>query len=190
VVGEEPSVTPADVSFPLNPSTGQNDLVEVTVYRSSVLANPITLLMAQIFGMDTANITATARATAAPAGAATCVLPLTVPDKWIENQTGPWTPDDSFDMYETQGNQQNKGGPLPNPDVYIAPGNPGATGYNPHTDKGLQLVIKANNDNKVAPSMYNPWDIPGSVGGSDYSEASPSAFAPRRGDSMTLKTAA
>jgi len=170
VVGEEASVTPADVSFPLNPSTGQNDLVEVTVYRSSARANPITLLMAQIFGIDTANITATARATAAPAGAATCVLPLTVPDKWIENQTGPWTPDDTFDIYETQGAHQNKGGPLPNPDVYIAPGNPGATGYNPHIDKGLQLVIKANNANKVAPSMYNPWDIPGSVGGSDYSD--------------------
>src|SRR4029079_13318637 len=30
------------------------------------------------------------------------------------------------------------------------------------------LVLKANNSEKVSPSFYNPWDLPGSVGGSDY----------------------
>jgi hypothetical protein len=170
VAGEEPSVTAEDVTFPLNPVTNQNDLVEVKVWRSSVRENPMSLFMAQVFGMDTANITATARATAAPAGAATCVLPVTIPDKWLEIQTPAWTPDDDFNIYATAGGKQNNGAPLPNPDVYIAPGNPGATGYNPDTDKGLRLVLKENNDNKVAPSMYNPWDIPGSVGGNDYEE--------------------
>ena len=170
VAGEEPSVIAEDVTFPLNPVTLQNDLVEVKVWRSSVRENPMALFMAQVFGMDTANITATARATAAPAGAATCVLPVTIPDKWTELQTPAWSPDDDFNIYATAGGKQNNGAPLPNPDVYIAPGNPGATGYNPDTDKGLRLVLKENNDNKVAPSMYNPWDIPGSVGGNDYEE--------------------
>ena len=170
VVGEEPSVTPEDVTFPPNPVTGQNDLVEVTVHRTNARFNPISLLMARTFKIDTANITATARATAAPAGAATCVLPLTIPDKWIENQTGPWDPEDSFDKYEMKGGKHNSGPPLPNPDIYIPPGTSGATGYNPHSDKGLQLVLKASNDTKVAPSMYNAWDIPGSVGGDDYRE--------------------
>jgi hypothetical protein len=32
----------------------------------------------------------------------------------------------------------------------------------------LQLVLKNNNGTKVAPSMYNPWDLPGSIGGNDY----------------------
>jgi hypothetical protein len=73
-------------------------------------------------------------------------------------------------MYDTKGGKQNEGDPLPNPDLYIEPGKPGATGYDRHKDKGLQLVLKENNDNKVAPSMYNPWDLPGSVGGSDYSD--------------------
>jgi Putative Flp pilus-assembly TadE/G-like len=168
VVNEAPSITPEDVNFPPNPETGRSDLVEVTVYRSSVRANPITTLMGRIFGVETANISATATAVAAPAGAANCVLPWTIPDKWIEQQTGPWTPDDTFDMYEAQGNNQNRGGPLTDPDIYIAPGHADATGYDPETDKGLQLVLKNNNQNKIAPSMYNAWDLPGSVGGDDY----------------------
>jgi hypothetical protein len=57
---------------------------------------------------------------------------------------------------------------LSNPDVYVPPWQPGATGYNATTDKGLQIILKANNQNKVNPSMYNPWDLPGSVGGNDY----------------------
>jgi Putative Flp pilus-assembly TadE/G-like len=187
VVREAPSVTPADVTFPPNPETGQSDLVEVTVYRSSVRANPVTTLIGRIFGVDTANITATATAIASPAGAAICVLPLTIPDKWIEHQTGPWTPDDTFDMYAAQGNNQNKGAPLANPDVYVAPGNTGATGYNPETDKGLQLVLKNNNQNKIAPSMYNAWDLPGSVGGDDYREniATCNSNLIKIGDDMT-----
>jgi Flp pilus assembly protein TadG len=187
VAGEEPSVTPDDVTFPVDPATGENNMVEVKVWRSSVRENPMALFMAQVFGMNTANITATARATAAPAGAANCVLPVTIPDKWIEIQTGPWTPDDDFNIYETAGNKQNNGAPLPNPDVYIAPGNPGATGYNPILDKGLRLVLKENNDNKVAPSMYNPWDIPGSVGGNDYEEniSQCNPHLVEKGDKMT-----
>jgi hypothetical protein len=71
-------------------------------------------------------------------------------------------------MYATQGNNQNAGAALPNPDVYVPPGSADATGYNPKTDRGLQLVLKNNNQNKIAPSMYNSWDLPGSGGGDDY----------------------
>ena len=42
------------------------------------------------------------------------------------------------------------------------------TGYNAVRDKGLEIVLKANNSSKVTASFYNPWDLPGSVGGSDY----------------------
>jgi Putative Flp pilus-assembly TadE/G-like len=168
VIDETPSVTPADVSFPFNAATGRNDLVEVTVYRTSVRANPVATLIAGIFGIDTADISATARATAAPAGASICVMPLTIPDKWSEQQTGPWDATDTFDVYAPQGNNQNMGAALANPDLYIAPGNEGATGYNPVTDRGLQIVLKNNNQNKIAPSMYNAWDLPGSGGGDDY----------------------
>jgi hypothetical protein len=132
--------------------------------------NPISNLIGPIFGINTADIQATAKAAAVPAGGMTCVLPLTIPDRWIENQTGPWTPDDTFDVYAQQGQKQNAGAPLANPDVYYPPGTPNATGYKPDRDKGLQIVLKNNNQGKVAPSFYNPWDLPGSVGGDDYSE--------------------
>ena len=36
VMSQQPSIGSADVTFPVNPDTGQSDLVEVTVYRSSV----------------------------------------------------------------------------------------------------------------------------------------------------------
>ena len=61
--------------------------------------------------------TASERATAqvSPANAMTCVKPFTIPDRWNENQTGEWDPDDSFDLY------QNNGQPLPNPGAIIGP---------------------------------------------------------------------
>jgi hypothetical protein len=89
-------------------------------------------------------------------------MPFTIPDKWSERQTGIWDPDDTFDMYD------NKGNLLANPDVYVPGTRSGGTGYNAVNDKGLRLVLKANNQSKPAPSFYNPWDLPGSTGGDDY----------------------
>ena len=107
-------------------------------------------------------IMAVATAEASPANAATCVMPFTIPDKWIERQTGPWDPNDDFNMFD------NKGNPLPNPDVYIPPGQAGSTGYKASVDKGTLMVLKTNNQNKTAPSFYNPWRLPGSEGADDY----------------------
>lgn len=161
------SVNSPDVTFPLGP-TGLNNRVQVTVYRTAARSNPIPTLLGGLLGVKTVNIVATAIAEASPANAETCVMPFTIPDKWIENvdaadkPDGPWTPDSSFDMYD------KKGKLLKNADIYIPPGQDGSTGYNPDTDKGVELVLKNNNTGKIAPSMYNPWDLPGSVGGSDY----------------------
>ena len=172
VAGAQPSVIPADVVFPPNPVTGQSDLVQVTVHRTAARQNPVATLIARYFGMASADITATATATAAPADTEMCVLPFTIPDKWIERGCGTatcdWSPTESFNMYADQGNRQNVGAPLPTPDIYVPPGTRDATGYNPVTDRGLQLVLKNNTDNKVAPGMYNAWDLPGSVGAEDY----------------------
>jgi hypothetical protein len=163
VAMQAPAVTSSDVTFPLNSKTGQYDLVQVSVYRTQARGNAVGTLIAQFFGTPTANIGATATAQAAPANQETCVMPLTIPDKWIEQQcateTCPWGPLNTFDLN------------VPNPDIYVPPGQTGATGYNPETDKGVQLVLKANNGTKVAPSMYNAWDLPGnppSIGANDY----------------------
>ena len=188
VIQQPPSVTSSDVSFPLDPKTGQFDLVQVSVYRTQARSNPVATLIARYFGIASADIGATATAAAAPANAEICVMPLTIPDKWTEQQCAtescPWSPTDTFDMFDSKGNL------LPAPDLYVPPGQPGATGYRADTDRGLQLVLKNNNGTKVAPSLYNPWDLPGSVGGNDYRDniATCNPHLVAIGDPMTPET--
>ncbi len=155
------SVGPADVTFPNDPA-GQPTRVAVSVYRTGARSNAVPTLMGTFFGVQRVDIGASATAEASPANAETCVKPFTIPDKWTEKQTGPWDPTDTFDLTDS------KGTPLANPDVYIPADQPGYTGYNVDRDRGLQLVLKANNTTKVSPSFYNPWDLPGSTGASDY----------------------
>ncbi len=165
VIGAAPSVVPADVTFPNDPA-GQPTEVQVVVQRSSARGNPVPTIIARLFGRSTVDIAATATAQAAPANAETCVKPFTIPDRWLEEQTPPVPhealPTDTFDMYDSKGKL------LPNPDVYIPRSQSNYTGYQPNRDKGMELVLKQNNTGKVAPSMYNPWDLPGSMGSSDY----------------------
>ena len=51
-----------------------------------------------------------------------CLRPLAIPDRWIENQTPPWDPTDTFDRTGS------------NPDVYL-------TGFDPLTDQGLPMSL-------------------------------------------------
>lgn len=165
VVSAPVSVLPSDVTFP-NDSSGQPTLVQVNVFRTTQRSNPLPTLMGSLFGVQNVDILATATAQAAPANAETCVMPFTIPDKWIEKQCGPeicpWDPSDTFDMYDNAGNL------LPNPDVYIPANQTGYTGYNADRDRGLELILKANNTTKVSPSFYNPWALPGGTGASWY----------------------
>jgi hypothetical protein len=173
IMGAAPSVTSGDVTFPFDTATAAYDQVQVSVYRTQARSNPLATLIAGYFGNATADISATATAMAAPANQLNCVLPFTIPDKWIETQcateTCPWSPADTFDIAAPQGNHQNAGAPLAYPDLYVPPGQPGATGYNPATDTGLQLVLKPSSQSEVTPSLYNAWDIGGVTGASAYS---------------------
>jgi hypothetical protein len=167
VMGTPVSVTPADVTFPFDAATGEFDQIHVEVYRTMARGNPLLTLVGRVFGVTSADVQASATSMAAAANAARCVLPFTIPDKWIEkNPCGApgcsWTPNSTFDMYDNHNNL------LPNPDIYNPPGSDSPTGYSPTTDVGLQLTLKASNGSKVAPSLYNPWDLPGSGGGDDY----------------------
>jgi hypothetical protein len=174
VVGTAPSVQPADVSFPLNPSTHANDEVKVQAYRTTARGNPLPTLLGNLLGTSHSDISVVAIAQATPANAETCVLPFTIPDKWIENSDskgnpdGPWLISSTFDINFAHNADQNAGAPLPNPDVYVPPGQMGATGYNPFTDKGLEIVLKTNIQNKITPTLYTSWDLPGSIGPTDY----------------------
>ena len=185
VMAEEPSVGPDDVTFPVDPDTGESNRVQVTVYRTDGRDNPLDTLIGWAFGIDHADVSATATATAVAANAAICVLPMTIPDKWDEkNCSTPgckWSPSETFEAYDKKGN------PLPKPDVYVGPGKKGYTGYDAETHKGIQLTLKSSNDTKISPSMYNPWDLPGSVGGDDYRKniATCNSNLVKMGDYMT-----
>jgi len=156
VMNAQTSVLPEDVTFP-TPSQ-----VRVRVQRSGARGNPISMFFAPIFGMNTANLGAVATAEAAPANAMTCVKPFTVPDKWVEMQTPPWDPDDTYDAFD------NKGKPLDNPDIYIPIGQTGYTGYNNITDRGTLVTLKAGSGNNLTPSFYFPYSIGGVSGASEY----------------------
>jgi Putative Flp pilus-assembly TadE/G-like len=168
VISGQVSVTAPDVTFPLDPA-GQPNRVKVDVFRTGARGNPVPTLMGSLFGVQNADIVATATAEASAANAVRCPLPFTIPDKWEEHidengkADGPWDVDKTFDMYD------NKGNLMPNNDVYRGPGDPGGyTGYDVKNDYGLELVLKSNNTTKITSSFYNPWDLPGSVGASDY----------------------
>jgi hypothetical protein len=161
VMSEDVVVGPGDVEF-LKDEAGESNRVRVTVRRTG--AGGVKTLIAGIFNKSLAmvGIEAVATAEASPANAMTCVKPFTIPDRWIENQTPPWDPDDTFDLFD------NKGKPLPNPDVYVPATSPSYTGYDAERDKGLLVLLKADNSTKLAPSTYHPWAPPDSSGGNDY----------------------
>jgi hypothetical protein len=165
VMSVDVSVIPTDVVF-LNDELGQPNRVKVTVYRNDARDNPLGLLMAAYLKIrETADIAATATAEVSPADAMTCVKPFTIPDRWKEMQDAEFDPNNSaFDAID------DKGVPVGTPDVYIGPEDEdNYTGYNAEAekDKGLQIVLKANNDSKISPSFYYPWDMPGENSGAD-----------------------
>jgi len=156
VAGGAVSVTPADVTFPLSPS-GQNNRVQVQVFRTTARSNAVPTMMGTFFGLRNVDVAAIATAEVSPANAETCLMPFTIPDRWIEKQTGPWDPEDTFDPGDVY--VPLKPYPDPNTDY---------TGYNAVRDKGIEVTLKASNNSKVTASWYNPWDLPGSSGAADY----------------------
>ena len=156
VMNAQASVLAEDVTFP---TISQ---IRVRVQRSGSRGNPLSTFIAPMFGIPTVDLGAVAVAEVMPANAMTCVKPFTVPDKWIEMQTPPWDPDDTFDMYDNQGN------PLAIPDIYIPLGQPGYTGYNSVTDRGQLITLKAANGNNIAPSFYFPYSMGGITGSAEY----------------------
>jgi len=157
------SVTPNDVEF-LNDPAGEPNRIKVTVRRTAQRGNPVSTLIAQYFGVASVGIGATATAEVSPANAMTCVKPFTIPDKWDERQTPPWTEEDTYDAFD------NKGAPLANPDIYIPADQPGYTGYNQESNRGARLVIRAATGNNITVSFYYSLAMgkPVITGGDEY----------------------
>ena len=159
VIGGDVSIEPGDVTFPLGPA-GQNDRVQVWVYRTAARFNKIPTLIGPVFGVNDFEIMATATAEAAPANAMTCVKPFTIPDKWVENTDPPWTMNSTFDRYD------NRGRVIPNADVYIPPSANHSTWT--EADKGTEFILRAGSGNNIEPTFYYSWKMPGDTGGDFY----------------------
>jgi len=184
VMDEAPSVLPEDVQFLPDPTSGAMDRVKVTVWRNTARGNPVSTLIAQYFGIKTADISATATAEVSPANAMTCVKPFTIPDRWIEWSTKKQSqPGDLFERYG------KKGVLLANPDeyrpAYLEPPpdgrtpNPDYSGYNipmsstsagsqTESSLGKELVLRAGQGGNIAPGMYYSLAMTDDTGGQDY----------------------
>lgn len=86
--------------------------------------NTISTFFAQLVGVTSQGINATAMAQVTAGNAVRCIKPWIVADKWIDNNEAPiggWTQNDSYS---------------PPTDVYVKPG------FTPDSDTGLELVLK------------------------------------------------
>jgi Flp pilus assembly protein TadG len=171
VQGKDVSVEVGDIEFLKDPA-GESNRVRVTVYRNVARGNPVSTLIAQYFGIKTANISAVAMAEASPENSMTCVKPYTIPDRWVEKNplVKSWTVGDDFSRYDKKGNVLNPA------DVYqpqyLPPDNkvpnPAYSGYNSESSRGERLVLRANNGNKIQSSFYFSLAMTDDTGGSDY----------------------
>jgi Flp pilus assembly protein TadG len=160
VMRETVSVTEADVTFEAD-EFGEQNRVKVDVYRSAARGNPLATLVARYFGVDTADISATATGEASRASGMTCVKPFTIPDKWREVGDPPWSGSSTYDAYNNQGE-------LLDPavrDVYIPADQPGYTGYNQEANRGQELVLRAGTGENITVSFYYSLAMPQTTGG-------------------------
>lgn len=129
----------------------EDRLVKVEVVRSKARGNPVDLLLGRIFGVGGVDLRARATSKVGAAGAVACPFPLTIPDRWDNQGTASWDPDEG-DTYDTQ-----------------------TTGYT-SDDLGTSVVLKpsgggggASGDGPFEPGwwyLYNP-DQSGGASGLD-----------------------
>jgi hypothetical protein len=112
VLGVAPSIIPAtDVTLipcPVGAPGLPDTCIRADVYRSAARSNPLPTFFAQIMGINSQDMRATATAQVTTGNAVECMKPWAVADKWDENwedgapNAGPWTTDSDFDKYRKQ----------------------------------------------------------------------------------------
>ncbi len=134
--------------------------VSVTVRRSGERGNAVGTWFARVFGVDEVDVAARATAEATPAGAATCLMPFTIPDAWDDlDDDQSYDPGEYYEMSETgYGSDYRNGVPAFNgidPD--------GTTYVN---DLGRPVTLKEGTpQDAIVSSWYFPWDVPAMDGG-------------------------
>lgn len=159
VRGTPTVVLDGDVAVDLDEST-----VAVTVHRTVDRGNPLATFFARIFGVNAVSITAYAKAIAEPVGpnsGTNCLLPIMLPDRWLESPGIYAGVDDSFDpeIPDPKPGELDDDGIW---DVYVPPAE--ATENNPSTGYdasviGTQIEIHkaGGGGGGLNPSWYYPW---------------------------------
>jgi Flp pilus assembly protein TadG len=129
--------------------------VTVVVRRSADRGSAVATWFARVFGVDEVDVGARATAEAAPAGAAICLKPFTLPDAWDdEDDDGAYDPGEYYEAPETgYGSDWRDGQPSQNGI------DPNGTTY--EDDFGRPLLVKEGDaSGTLVASWYFPWDIP------------------------------
>lgn len=174
VFGQAPDVQLSDVTFPPCPpgAPGAPDTcVKVDAFKNQTRGNPLPSFFGNLVGVSAHGVRATATAQVLIGDKADCVKPFAIPDKWQEKYpvVKAWAPTDEFNLYETSG--KNKGNPLANPDVYVAPTRSSAgTGYTLPGDLGQAVTLKTGDPgDSIQPGWFYPVRVkPTDSGATDY----------------------
>lgn len=111
--------------------------------RTEGRSGPVATLFGRLLGRDWVDIGGFARAQIFAGSSVTCVLPVALPDRWLNRGTREWDP-------EGEG------------DVYIPRGQPGFTGYT-IDDVGTRVVLKPaqggrnNTGERFEPGWWYAW---------------------------------
>ena len=150
VRAEGVEILPEDVEIDMS-----THRVTVTVRRTADRGSAIATWFARVFGVEEVDVAARATAEAAPAGAAMCLKPFTLPDAWDDDDDdGTYDPGEHYDAPETgYGSDWRNGEPSHNGI------DPNGTTYN--DDFGRPLLVKEGDANgTLVSSWYFPWDVP------------------------------
>lgn len=142
------TLLPGDVTV----DTEENS-VAVQVVRSRERGSAVSLILARIFGVDGVDLRADASASVGAAGGIACPFPLTIPDRWNNQGTDSWDPDegDTYDPQTTGYNSSDVG-----TSVVLKPsgGGGGASGDGPF-DPGWWYLFNPDQDGGA--SQLDEW---------------------------------
>ena len=143
------AVKDGDITFGSNPSINTSFLmnrIDVHVQRTAQAGNPVSLLLANMFGKNYTSVTVAARAEAVPA-CRSCIAPLSVPDKFTWN-----------DKCDADAKLRNNGALDPTSECEMA--SVQLIGYSA-ADFGAPVVLKFGDPtDSVVPGWFNPIDLP------------------------------
>lgn len=172
VWGEAPDVQLADITFPPCPpgAPGLPDTcVQVNAFRNQVRGNALPTFFANLVGVSSQGVRATATAQIITGNSTDCLKPWAVIDRWDEfseasgepdypNPDPDFTANSTYDRYSTgQGND-----PPQENDLYVPPSaTSSGTGFSLPGDEGRQFAIKVGaNDNSVSSGWFRAIDLP------------------------------